>query len=108
MADKNHLNGQFVSVLGYANKDYSHSVLKPKSLKTPINSQAVCNKLYSDNDNQGKIKIALPDLFNQSSILCAGDTEKPEGSCPGDSGKYCLVLFHSLAHLSTYRGFENG
>ena len=33
MADKVHLNGQFVSVLGYANKDYSHSVLKPKSLK---------------------------------------------------------------------------
>ena len=107
MADKDHLNGQFVSVLGYANKDYSHSVLKPKSLKTPINSQAVCNKLYSDNDNQGKIKIALPDQFNRSSIICAGDAEKPQGSCPGDSGKYCLVLFHSLAHLSTYRGFEN-
>ena len=43
-------------MLGYANRDGGNEILKPKSLKTPINSQAVCNKLYSNGgDDQGKM-----------------------------------------------------
>ena len=90
MPDKNHLNGHFVSVLGYANRDGSMTNLTAKSLKAPIHSQAICNRIYGDplSDNRGRIEIALPNLFNDSSVLCAGDFDKSDGTCPGDSGMF--------------------
>ena len=93
MNDKYHLRGQFVSVLGYANRDRGNTDLTQKSLKVPILAQAICNSLYKEEgDYQGKIEIALPNQFNHSAIVCAGDSEKSDGTCPGDSGKYCLVI----------------
>ena len=83
-----HLAGAFVSVIGYANRDGSNEILIPKALKFPIHKQAICNSIYGNvtSDNRGKIDIALPNLFNHPTIICAGDFDKKDGTCPGDSG----------------------
>ena len=75
-------------MLGYANPDHGNTDLTPKALKVPIHNQAICNRLYNaEGDYKGKIEIALPNQFNPNEIICAGDFEKSDGTCPGDSGK---------------------
>ena len=55
---------------------------------------------------QGKIEIALPSQFNHSAIICAGDSEKSDGTCPGDSGKDLWILkILYIWNISTIRLF---
>ena len=101
MPDKDHLDYLDVSVLGYANRDGENTVLKPKSLKAQIRPHEICNEHHSDAGDYGPqdyyyqeiINRALPELFNPSSIICAGDPiQNRDGICPGDAGKYCLAI----------------
>ena len=115
--EKDHLNDKSVSVLGYANEDGGNKVLLQKILTAQIYPQAFCNTShvieqtsdddtnddesdddtnddeYKNNIYRNKIKVALPDLFNPKSMICAGDKQNPDvGTCEGDSGKYCYVI----------------
>ena len=76
--------------MGYANKDPSDPELKPKELKINVRSQAICSTDYTvsqTNDKYSIIQTTLPQSFNHSAIVCAGDRSSDDGTCPGDSGK---------------------
>ena len=89
--DPNHLAGKSVKVIGYANYNKSDTSLRPTELKDTVLPKALCNNKHTaptSSPESVKIGQALPDAFNNPSVICAGDIFSNHGTCEGDSGKH--------------------
>ena len=67
--------------------------LPPREFSAIVHSKDVCNsRHYSNSTYASEISLALPQLFNNKSVICVGNDAKPYGTCPGDSGEYSTLL----------------
>ena len=90
--DPDHLQEKSVTVIGYANQNKSDASLIPKGIKITVHGKNYCNDRFDVQKSlpeRFKIEAVLPQLFNDSSAICASDTIlSNRGTCPGDSGNY--------------------
>ena len=80
-----------LSYLGHINQSQYEVALCAPNVDSHILTAAACSSISSRVNafcvGNGGIDGALPDSFENPSVICAGDLHSRHGTCQGDSGK---------------------